>query len=461
MAKKKKPQQEIVPIADLSLDLKNYRTRAQTTERSAVEAMIATSPDRFWGLADSVISDGYLPTEQLIVTRGTGNRLLVREGNRRVAVLKLLHGLLPKAVLHLAPKDIVTRAALLDVAWKSENRAVPCLVYDEKAGAAAVDRIVQRTHGKGDRASRDQWNAVARARHNREVNGAREPGLDVLEKYLQRTTDINAEDKAKWSGDYKLSALDEALQKIAPCLGQKSASALADAYPLVPQREAVDEVVYALGTGGIGFHEIRAADFLAIRGFQLPATSPAKAGPSVGTSPKNSVAAGGKSTAQKPTKQKAYPPSSPEHVRRLLRNFAPHAEHAKLVALKDEAARLELQKTPLAFCFLLRSMFEIAAADYCRRHKADGLSTTKPDGKNRNLVDILKQVAHHLVEKSGNDPEIKKQLTGTHVEITKGVGVLSVTSLNQLVHNKDFTVSGTDVATSFHNSFPLLEKMSA
>ena len=40
-------------------------------------------------------------------------------------------------------------------------------------------------------------------------------------------------------------------------------------------------------------------------------------------------------------------------------------------------------------------------------------------------------------------------------------GLLSVTSMNQLIHNPKFTVDGTSVSTVFANVFPLLEAMNS
>ncbi len=40
------------------------------------------------------------------------------------------------------------------------------------------------THGKEQDAGRANWNPVARARHNRDLE-AKEPGLDLLEAYLK------------------------------------------------------------------------------------------------------------------------------------------------------------------------------------------------------------------------------------------------------------------------------------
>src|SRR6266566_2111094 len=124
------PDNKPVAVEDLALDLANYRTVRQSSESSAVEAMISTSPDRFLALAESLLSDGYLPTESIIVLR-TGpdeKTLTVREGNRRIAALKLMLGLLPPAGLDL-PDDIVTRLQAVSPTWRNENNTVPCTIY--------------------------------------------------------------------------------------------------------------------------------------------------------------------------------------------------------------------------------------------------------------------------------------------------------------------------------------------
>src|SRR5581483_3344816 len=177
------PDTKLVPVSGLALDLNNFRTVRQPDEVSAVHAMIFASPDRFWALMASLLEDGYLPTETIIVLREgpKGDRLVVKEGNRRIAALKLAHKLLPMASFHL-PDGVDMQIASLRDAWRQENRSVPCTVFSE-ADAAKVDRIVSLAHGKGEKASRDQWSAVARARHNR-AKGNREPALDLLEMYF-------------------------------------------------------------------------------------------------------------------------------------------------------------------------------------------------------------------------------------------------------------------------------------
>ena len=92
-------------VKDLDLDLKNFRTVVQPTESDAIQAMIAISPDRFWALMQSLLDDGYLPTENILVL-DSGNGYLVKEGNRRIAALKLALGFFP-GLLGDVPTDIV------------------------------------------------------------------------------------------------------------------------------------------------------------------------------------------------------------------------------------------------------------------------------------------------------------------------------------------------------------------
>ena len=113
------PQTKPLPIKDLALDLGNFRTVKQPTEHAAIDAMISTSPDRFWALTGSLLDSGYLPTESVIVLRD-GKKLTVKEGNRRVAALKLIHKIQPLAGLDV-PDAVADRIKAVTAAWRREN----------------------------------------------------------------------------------------------------------------------------------------------------------------------------------------------------------------------------------------------------------------------------------------------------------------------------------------------------
>jgi len=476
-----------IDIQDLALDLRNYRTVEQPKEIQAVQAMISVSPDRFWALTESLLDDGYLPTENVIVSKDTKNTgsLTVREGNRRVAALKLIHGLLPKGGVQI-PAEIATRIKSVPDDWKDANRAVPCVVYGTKE-ASTVDRIVTLIHGKGEKAAREGWMAIARARHNRDANGGTEPGLDLLEKYFKSARNVSREQADNWSGTYPITLLDEVIKKLAPRLRLANAPELARKYPRVDHRAALDAIVKAIGEEAIDFKKVRdiASDFAAPYGVP-PHADPATSQPSPSSAPvsnpnvvpagnlppaggqrqaANTAAAGSKATAAAGAGTKnpvSVATNDPKAVMRTLRKFSPRgAGREKVVTLKNEMLSLKLEKAPMAFCFLLRSAFEISAKAYCDDHAANGgPACTDGAGNDRKLVEVLRDIVAHLTRNKA-DRERVKQLHGAMTELGKTEGVLSVTSMNQLVHNRKFSVLPGDVAVVFGNVFPLLDAMNS
>lgn len=495
------PKNAAIDIQDLKLDLRNYRTVAQSKETHAIQAMISVSPDRFWALTESLLEDGYLPTENVIVSKATGvdAEHVVREGNRRVAALKLIYGLLPKGGIAV-PSHIADKIKAISDDWKKANKAVPCVVYGPKE-ATIVDRIVTLTHGKGDKASREDWKAIARARHNRDVNKASEPGLDLLEKYLKSVRNLSKEQSDNWSGTYPISVLDEAIKRLAPRLGLSNAPELTKKYPKIDHRDALDAIIKDIGEGVIKFETLRGSsrDFASPHGIPRSAENETttkqgakrddagdKAGGSTGnasvgnkrqgtgsggtgattgegdagTNSKGSAAAATAPGTSKKTA--AVSINDPKAVMRVLRKFSPLGlNREKVVALKKEMLTLKLEKAPMAFCFLLRSSFEISAKVYCDDHKrGDGLSFRDKSGRDRPLVDVLRDVVNHLTSNKA-DKDTMKALHGAITELGKPDGILSVTSMNQLVHNPKFSVQTSDIAGMFGNVFPLLEAMNS
>lgn len=463
------PKTAPVAVKDLVLDLGNFRTLRQTDERSAIAAMITTRPDRFWALAGSLLESGYLPTESVIVLR-VGKQLVVKEGNRRVAALKLIQKHQPMTGLDL-PDDIADGIKKITPAWRKANASVPCTIF-EASEADQVDRIVTLAHGKGEKAGRDQWNAVARARHNRDAKRQSEPALDLLEKYLQNGQNLTPTTSAQWSGEFPLTVLEELMKRVAPRLGLASANALATKYPNVNHRGPLEAMIHDVGQGRLGFDRLRSKEKDFAEAYGVPALTSAGAagGGKGGGQGSGGSSAAGKSgaTAAARRKQaaanKAIATGDPRAVKRLMQDFAPVGKNrSKLVQLRDEIVILDLRKTPIAYCFVLRSMFELSAMAYCADHAGSGgPKTVKSDGQNRDLADILTDIKDHLIKNSGAAKVKAKELHGATTELGKGSrSVVSITSLNQLVHNPKFTIAASDLPVAVANVFPLLEAMNS
>lgn len=457
-----------VPVEKLKLDLANFRTVPQTNEADAIHAIVSINPDWFWALTESLLTDGYHATENIIVVKdGTKTQeMVVKEGNRRIGALKLALGYVPQSHLEV-PSHIEKAIRELSSEWKVVNQNVPCAIY-EQTEAEFVDKLVTLIHGKGEKAGRDKWNAIAKARHNRDKGGASEPGLNLLEKYLKHGQNITPDQAERWSGDYPLTVLDEAMKRLAGRFGAATARELADKYPLaISNRAVLERILSDVGLEALTFKIIRQAEDFGQTNYGLTAPTQRSGGAAIGAGTGSigtpSITGAGSASQPQATggnKIKAVSLNDPKSVIRTLRKFHPKGSNrGKLVTLLDEARKLKLDKHPHAFCFLLRSMFEISAKAYCADHASTGGPTaTKQNGEDRKLVEILRDITKHLTNDKG-DKVMTKTLHGAMAELGKSEGILSVTSMNQLVHNPAFSVDETHISTLFGNVFPLLEAM--
>jgi hypothetical protein len=248
------PKNSQLDFNDLSLDLHNYRTTPQKNESNAIKAMISIKPDKFFGLMDNILEDGYLQTENIIVLDDT-KKLIVKEGNRRIAILKLIHGKFKLSEFGL-PASILNKIQNLPPSWLKENSKVSCIIFTLKESDKA-DKIVSLTHAKGEKAGRDKWASVATARHNRDANKKPEPVLDLLEKYLDKGQNLTLQQKERWAGDYNLSVLVEAVSKLLSRLDIANAQELVIKYPKINYRAELEDIMRDIGLELLGFPHIR------------------------------------------------------------------------------------------------------------------------------------------------------------------------------------------------------------
>ncbi|EMY60686.1 hypothetical protein [Leptospira terpstrae] len=448
------PKLKELSVDKLHLDLHNFRTVAQKTELQAVNSMISISPNKFWALLESLLDDGYIKTETIIVLEKSG-KYTIKEGNRRVAAIKIILSKYKKIEI---PDHLQTRIKELQKAWKKNNEVLPCTIYQESE-IQQIEKLISLIHSKGEQAGRDQWTAVARARYARDVKKENELGLNLLESFLSNCKKLSPNQKESWSGDYHLTVLNDALRKLHTPMGYKSITELVKSYPK-KNRSILEKILIDIGTQQLGFKQIRnEEDFFGIKyGIILPNISTTTTGQP--TNPSTPIAI----PAKPPTPEKPKPDTlsltDPKNVTKILKSFHPKGKYReKVVTLLTELKNLNLEKHPHSFCFLLRSMFEISAKAYCIDHKAaSGPAATKADGQDRNLVDILRDITNHLTNNK-SDKAKTKELHGAMTELAKPDGILSVTSLNQLIHNPKFSITPSDISITFTNVFPLLEEL--
>lgn len=147
-------------------------------------------------------------------------------------------------------------------------------------------------------------------------------------------------------------------------------------------------------------------------------------------------------------------------MKRALKELKLHGPNrTKIESLRLEIGKLKIKDNPIAFCFLLRSIIELSAKAYCQDHSADGLdSYDKAKNKDKILAKLLGELTQHMT-KNGADKIVEKSLQGAMTELGKADGILSITSMNALVHNPNFSVLPSEIPLIFHRIFPLLQNL--
>ena len=460
-----------LPVGTLTLDPKNFRHMPQRTEEKALHAMVALKTEYFWALARRILKNGYIEIENIVVLKAKDDDgHLVKEGNRRVAIVKLGLGLLKGRDLEI-PQDVADKLSALDETWRTNNSEVPCLIFPASEEAAA-DEIVDLTHGKGEKAGRLDWNAVATARHNR-ARGSNEQALDLLESYIRQGKNLSEDEKEQWAADYPLTILHNALNVLDTRLGMKSPRELVDTYPKLPQyRSALDDIMRDIGREKISTDRVRDPNFAVDYGIPLltpPANAPAAGtGTTPGAAMTTTLAVTVPTGTAPAKKVKAVASNTQTSVRRALRKFEPAGpSRDKIVTLKIEASKLSLEDHPHSFCFILRTLFELSAKAYCADHKGSGGPKYRDiSGADRPLIDVLDEIYKHMVAAKAAASATRKpdkgwvrDLHGAMTELKRSNSLFSITSLNQLVHSTTFTMTESHICSVFTNVFPMLEEM--
>ena len=140
-----------IKIANLSLDLKNYRFNPQNSQREAIKEMLkGNGGEKLYRLAKDIVNEGLNPSEMLMIAPiedETSGRVMykVLEGNRRVTALKLLG--IPELIEWSEFQSLKTKFVKLHKAYiENPITSVVCVVFDNETDA---NLWIERKHAMG------------------------------------------------------------------------------------------------------------------------------------------------------------------------------------------------------------------------------------------------------------------------------------------------------------------------
>jgi hypothetical protein len=192
-------------LAELELDLENYRTGTQDTVRDAIKAMAADQGPKLGRLGADILKRGLNPLKRLMVTplENDENRFRVLEGNRRVTAMKLIQtpALAEKTKLHTTFKRLNKQKSSLP-------KIIKCVILTPEEGFIWRER----EHNVGlNGVGTEQWSSSARMRAAAD-QGKKAYAHDVLELALSNPS-LSAQARTKIeSHKFKITNLNRLLE---------------------------------------------------------------------------------------------------------------------------------------------------------------------------------------------------------------------------------------------------------
>lgn len=184
-----------IPVSNLLVDVNNPRLAdIQSTQTEAIRAIASQQKGKLLALANDIIAYGTDPSTLPVVApfeRGS-EYYVVLEGNRRVAVLKILEN--PDIVIGTVDNKLYQAFVELSKEYQKEPiKILPCVILDEDED---ITHWVELRHtGQNKGAGVVNWGGAETARF-RQRSGNKEFHMQVLD-FLESRGDIKSHERKK------------------------------------------------------------------------------------------------------------------------------------------------------------------------------------------------------------------------------------------------------------------------
>jgi uncharacterized membrane protein YgcG len=449
-------KKQTVPVADLQLDLENFRTGNVADQNGALAVLISRSANKLRGLITSIVENGFLDLETPCVFPDATKKgkYVVAEGNRRVSALKIIRT--PELAKNTPLMAEVKK--LKDVHHPKLPTQIECAVFATKKDCLAY--ILMR-HGYGtDGAGVIQWNSISKLRADTYVNGTVHQELKVLEFVVQDgklsekrqqvidDDEVNITNLARITDDLQVRSL------LGVIGGDCTKSSHGHDWLLKVWQRIVEIIIDGVYKGekftvdkNIN-NTAQRQEFIKeiIDEVHPPKTSggSTSSGGSSGTGASTSGSGAGTTGSGGATPGKGGAKPQPTRSRKSLipKNFNPPGlKPQKIVNICEELRKLEVKNFPHCAGAMFRILVEFGVENYITLNP-----TIVP--KNDKLVSKIAAVVQHM--ETGNILT-KKQLKPVKDIIGTVSHPISTETLNAYVHNPHVSPNADTLKTEWDN----------
>lgn len=457
-----------VSVANLQLDLENFRTGTVSNQTEALAALINRNANKIKGLITSIAENGFLDLETPCVFPDPEKpgKFIVAEGNRRISSLKMLR-------TPTLAKNTPLMAEIKKLKEQHKPKIpvrIECAIFGNKKDCLAY--ILMR-HGYGtDGASVIQWNSISKLRADSYVNGTVHQELRVLEFVVtsgslpQKMREVIDDDEVNITNLARLTD-DANVRKLLHIVGSDCINSTNGEAWLVNIWQRVVEIIIVGEYKGEKFtvdkninNTQQRQEFIKEIISEFPA--PNSNGNSSTSSGTSSTTSGSQSTQDADDDGKnagnknsntvnlttgggnKTSKAQPTHKRKGLIPKAfnpPGLSPQKVVNVCDELKRLDVKDFPHCAGAMFRVFAEFGIETYITNN-----STIQP--KNDKLVSKIQAVVDYL---QANNTLTNKQLKPVRDIISKASHPISTETLNAYVHNPHVSPDPDTLKTEWDN----------
>jgi hypothetical protein len=418
-----------VPINDILLDVENARIRAGADQADCV-ARILRKEDQLVALAEDIFANGL--TTMPILVSPLDKKWVVKDGNRRIAALKLLNDPARwtqdsrvqarfQAIRDIDPSQVPTS---VDVLWSSDEGAITRELLARHSGAmggagqldwsAYLRTVYLVAHKHTAEYKRPAQYALWAERHG--VALSDEFPITSLQRFFSETNlarlgfDVGPDD------DLNPNMNIDTIKRLATTLLQDFDLARKKVEDVFTAEKATQYITDLRRMHGLTEPSPPTPQPAPAPGPGTPAPSPTAA---PGTPAPGPGGGGGASAAPPaPTRAPATPKTAPAERKRIFGSGAPGiavpAQEKKAQTIVAELRLMNLDDTPFAASMLLRALLEISDEYY---RKKQGMQDKKVLAKNVAASadsmlqkSLLTQPEHDMVKRLTGGPDTLLQI---------------------------------------------------
>ena len=434
-------------IDDLLLDEDNPRIVSVESQRDALQKIVKDQREKLVVLARDLIRHGMSPIESILVTRSKKpkGKYIVLEGNRRVAVLKMLRN--PVMLRSLDVPASIKRKLEKQSESFQRHAFEPIHCFEVETREEGTHWIELRHNGEDGGRGTVRWSPLVAARFRGE-NYA----IQALE-FVKEKSELTQDELDKLeSPRFPLTTLERVMSAVSirekigiDVKGGSLYTTLEDGEVLKPLRKiALD----------LGHKRINVSQLKSVKQMEEYLDSFKKAD-TANLGKRTDPTKARKKTKKKSKKKRAVKRRPRSTV--IPKSTDYQIADARTQKVYEELKALDMTVFPNSCGVLIRLFLEFSLIAYFRDNKGTmklNHTAGRKAGQKKDLNDMLDEVISDLVAK---DLSLSTDFKFLKNSVNQRKSPMYVGLLHQFVHNRYFQPTSEDLRTTWDNSQPLFD----